>query len=142
MSSLRMIRKFTGGCAIAMVLTDNIDLRRGSLRALRLGWASTASLVSLSVAVPALAQDAADAAVADTAQSEFRFDVMEYVVRGNTVLGAADIQTALMPFAGYDKTVPDVDAARAALEQVYRERGYATVVVEVPQQDVSSGLVS
>jgi len=134
-----MIRKSTGGCAIAMVLLENINVRRGNPRALRLGLACTASLISLSVAGPVMAQDAAD--IEAPAEPEFRFDVMEYVVRGNSVLGAADIQNALMPFAGYGKTVPDVDAARAALEAVYRDRGYATVVVEVPQQDVSSGLV-
>lgn len=87
--------------------------------------------------VPADAPEAAPAA----APGELRFDVMEYVVRGNTVLQPADIQTALMPFTGFAKTVPDVEAARAALEKAYRDRGYVTVVVDVPQQDVSSGLI-
>ncbi|WP_417318353.1 ShlB/FhaC/HecB family hemolysin secretion/activation protein [Erythrobacter aureus] len=100
------------------------------------------------MADPALAQDASgDSAVATgpapapTADEEFRFDVMEYVVRGNSVLSAADIQAVLMPFTGFGKTVPEVNAARAALEGAYRDRGYATVIVEVPEQDVSSGLV-
>ena len=87
----------------------------------------------------ARAQEAPAAPAAE--QPEIRFDVMEYVVRGNSVLDAADIQNALMPHAGYGKAPSDVEVARAALEKVYRDRGYATVVVEVPQQDVSSGIL-
>jgi hemolysin activation/secretion protein len=110
---------------------------------------SAVSATALCVSGPAFAQQAgSDAGAAPPATSaapaqeaELRFDVMEYVVRGNSVLGAADIQTVLTPFAGYNKTVPEVEAARAALEKAYRDRGYATVVVEVPQQDVSSGLI-
>lgn len=98
-------------------------------------YMTAASLVALCVASPAMAQDAA------AGDAEFRFDVMEYVVRGNSVLEAADIQTVLMPHAGYGKSVPDVEVARAALEKAYRDRGYATVVVEIPQQDVSSGIL-
>ena len=101
-----------------------------------------ATLCFVSAAQAQEEAQAQEGAVAAPEEAELRFDVMEYVVRGNTVLGAADIQTVLMPFAGYKKTVPDVEAARAALEKTYRDRGYATVVVEVPQQDVSSGLIN
>lgn len=99
-----------------------------------------ASLLSFCAATPAAAQEVAEGEAA-VAEPELRFDVMEYLVRGNTVLKPADIQNALMQFTGFEKTVPDVESARAALEKVYRDRGYATVVVEVPQQDVSSGLI-
>lgn len=75
------------------------------------------------------------------AAPELRFDIMEFAVKGNSVLKPEDIQLALMPHAGFDKRVPDVEAARATLEKTYRDRGFATVVVEVPQQDVSSGIV-
>lgn len=101
-----------------------------------------ASAFALGTALSARAQEAPAQPVQAAGEGEqLRFDVMEYVVRGNSVLEAADIQNVLMPFAGYDKTVPDVEAARAALEKAYRDRGYATVVVEVPQQDVSSGIL-
>jgi len=93
-------------------------------------------LCALLPATSALAQDAAQ-----PAQKELRFDVMEYVVRGNTVLTPADIQRVLMAHTGYDKGVADVTNARAALEGAYRDRGYQTVIVEVPQQDVSSGII-
>ncbi|OYW44771.1 MAG: hypothetical protein B7Z08_06165 [Sphingomonadales bacterium 32-68-7] len=100
---------------------------------------TAAALIALAIASAGSAQDApADAAAA---QEELQFDVMEYAVRGNSMLTAAEIQRALMPHTGYTKRVADVMAARAALEEAYRQRGYQTVVVEVPQQDVSSGVV-
>ncbi len=101
-----------------------------------------ASIAATCIAGPVQAQQAdAPAGAATGEESELHFDVMEYVVRGNSVLAAADIQTVLTPFAGYRKTVAEVEAARAALEKTYRDRGYATVVVEVPQQAVSSGII-
>ena len=124
------------------------DGRRAFAQTERAAWLAGASAVAVVCAViPAHAQEAptppaAQAGAAPASEGEqLRFDVMEYVVRGNSVLAAADIQTVLMPFAGFDKTVPDVEAARAALEKAYRDRGYATIVVEVPQQDVSSGVL-
>lgn len=146
-----LIRIMFGGATIVMVRLQEDGLASGILARSPRRFLCTAAVVAISVASPAHAQQAAAAPASpapaapspapDSAGGELRFDVMEYVVRGNTVLGAADIQRALMPFAGYGKTVPDVEAARAALEKVYRDRGFATVVVEVPQQDVSSGLV-
>ncbi|MBJ7498648.1 MAG: ShlB/FhaC/HecB family hemolysin secretion/activation protein [Sphingopyxis sp.] len=114
-------------------------LRAGrTLHPLR-GCMAAVSVLALCAANPAAAQD--EAAAAPAGDPKFRFDVMEYVVRGNSVLTAADIQTVLMPHAGYGKSVPDVEVARSELEKAYRDRGYATVVVEIPQQDVSSGIL-
>lgn len=102
--------------------------------------------VALGAAGGAWSQDAAtDAAVATAdgsdAPEDVRFDVMEFEVAGNSVLEPAEIQTALDAFTGYDKGVPDVEQARAALEKTYRDQGYATVIVEIPAQDARSGVV-
>lgn len=70
-----------------------------------------------------------------------RFDVNEYVVRGNTVLNDVEIEESIEPFMGPDKTVGDVEGARAALEKRYQDRGYQSVVVELPEQRVSGGVV-
>jgi len=122
--------------------------RRASMASSRAGLLAASALAVLCVAAgPAMAQDAAAVdepiatadAVDDTA--ELRFDVMEFEVAGNTVLEAADIQRALTPFTGFGKGVADVEASREALEKAYREKGYATVVVEVPAQDVRNGIV-
>lgn len=125
----------------AMVLVHGSKVLSASLRG-ALCAASAAAAVC--AAMPALAQDAAaDApiATANGEQDDLRFDVMEFEVSGNSVLGAVAIQRALTPYTGFAKGVPDVEAARGALEKAYRDGGYATVVVEVPAQDVRSGVV-
>jgi hemolysin activation/secretion protein len=68
------------------------------------------------------------------------FDLDEIRVEGNTVLSVREIETAVYPFLGPDKTAEDVEKARAALEQLYSSKGYATVSAEIPEQRVSEGV--
>ncbi len=63
-----------------------------------------------------------------------KFDVFEYVVQGNTVLPVAAIEQAVTPFLGPQRTMADVEAARAALEKAYQGAGYLSVFVDVPEQ--------
>ena len=70
-----------------------------------------------------------------------RFDVLEFQVEGNTVLDNERIERAVYPFLGEGRTIDDVESARAALEQVYRQGGYGTVSVDIPEQKVTGGLV-
>ena len=69
------------------------------------------------------------------------FDVWEFRVLGNSVLTADQVERAVYPFLGSDRTLKEVDAARAALEALYHERGFGTVFVDVPEQDVENGVV-
>jgi hemolysin activation/secretion protein len=68
--------------------------------------------------------------------------VLEFRVLGNTVLPAASIEQAVMPFLGTGRTAEDVEKARAALEDAYNSAGYPTVSVELPAQRVNSGIVT
>lgn len=70
-----------------------------------------------------------------------RFDVWEFAVSGNTVLEARQVEKAVYPFLGPSRTVADVEQARRALERLYRDAGYGTVVVTIPEQDVEQGVV-
>ncbi len=70
-----------------------------------------------------------------------RFDVWEYRVEGNTVLEPLTIERTVYPLLGPGKTIDDVNAARESLEKAYRDAGYPTVFVDVPEQDVAGGLV-
>jgi len=74
--------------------------------------------------------------------AENGFDVMEYRVEGNNVLQAIDIERAVYPFLGERKTIKDVEAAREALEKAYHDKGYLTVLVNIPEQRVSRGVVT
>jgi hemolysin activation/secretion protein len=68
--------------------------------------------------------------------------ILEYVVEGNTVLPPIAIERAVMNFLGPKRRVSDVERARDALERAYRDAGYLTVLVDVPEQQVGDeGLV-
>jgi hemolysin activation/secretion protein len=69
------------------------------------------------------------------------FDILEFDITGNTVLDEESIDTAVEPFLGEQRTADDVDHARAALEELYRSRGYKTVAVAIPRQNVREGVV-
>ena len=69
------------------------------------------------------------------------FDVHEYRVLGNSVLSNRDIETVLYPLLGDHKTLADVEVARAALEKIYHDKGFGTVFVDIPEQEVADKIV-
>lgn len=79
------------------------------------------------------------AAQAQTDAKPLRFDILAFNVAGNTVLPVDVIEATVYPFLGPDRLAGDVDAARAALEKAYQARGYLSVVVSVPPQQVANG---
>ena len=84
------------------------------------------------------------ATAADTGEESSptaRFDVWEYRVSGNTLLKREQIERTVYPFLGRDKTIRDIQKARVALEKRYHDAGYATVLVDIPQQEVTDGIV-
>lgn len=102
----------------------------------------------LSVAMPSAQAEPAPAASAgqtpapqSPAQPEQHFDILEFVIDGNTVLPATDLEDAVYPFLGESRVASDVDKARDALERLYRERGYQTVQVSIPKQGVESKII-
>ncbi len=70
-----------------------------------------------------------------------KFDIWEYQVSGNTKLEVERIEKAVYPFLGEGKNIDDVEHARNALEKAYRDSGYATAIVGIPEQMVGSGVV-
>jgi hemolysin activation/secretion protein len=89
---------------------------------------------------PSIAAPESAAVPAQTA-AQAQFDVHEYRVLGNTVLPNRDIETVLYPLLGDHKTLADVEIARAALEKTYHDRGFGTVFIDIPEQDVSDKIV-
>jgi hemolysin activation/secretion protein len=80
------------------------------------------------------------ASAADNATQAY-FDIHEYRVLGNAVLSNLDIERVLYPLLGDHKTIADVEVARTALEKAYHDRGYATVFVDIPEQEVEDAIV-
>jgi hemolysin activation/secretion protein len=85
--------------------------------------------------IPAAAAQAPQAA-------EARFDIWEYRVEGNTLLTASRIEAVVYPMLGPQRLVSDVNGAAANLERAYRDSGYPTIYVDVPEQDVKGGVVT
>ncbi|MFY9271209.1 MAG: ShlB/FhaC/HecB family hemolysin secretion/activation protein [Candidatus Manganitrophaceae bacterium] len=69
------------------------------------------------------------------------FAINGYRVEGNTVLPAEKVDGIVSAHTGPDRRFGDVEAARAALEAAYREAGYPTVLVIVPEQEIEGGIV-
>ena len=89
------------------------------------------------------AEESSNNASTTVTQSEVRpdFDLFELQVDGNTVLDSALIEKTLYPFLGTKKSVEDVEKARQTLESLYKDKGYPTVLVEIPEQDVVENVV-
>jgi hemolysin activation/secretion protein len=67
--------------------------------------------------------------------------IQEYEVAGVKHLPRLEVEKAVYPFLGPGRTADDVEHARAALEKAYKDRGYQTVSVQIPQQNASNGVV-
>jgi hemolysin activation/secretion protein len=70
-----------------------------------------------------------------------KFNVWEYVVDGNSLLGRGDIERTVYQFLGPDKSIEDIEKARSALEKTYHAKGFPTVFVDIPEQNVKGGVV-
>lgn len=93
----------------------------------------TASLVlSLSLALPLAVR-------AEPGASSFSIDSFE--LRGNSLLDEMTVERTVYPFLGEGRGIADVEAARDALQARYREAGYPSVVVDIPEQSAFSGVI-
>jgi hemolysin activation/secretion protein len=101
--------------------------------------AGAAALLALFVS--SRAQSAAPPATDGAASAQPAFAILEFRVLHNTVLATRQVERAVYPHLGPDRTFSDVQAARADLEKAYRDAGYSTVYVDVPEQSVEDGVV-
>lgn len=114
--------------------------------------ANSARLLALGAMALATAVGAADAELppapaappppsSSAAPQQPAFDIWEFRVLGNSTLPDDAVERVVYPFLGEHKTTEDVESARAALEHRYRDAGYATVFVDIPEQKVEQGVV-
>lgn len=104
--------------------------------------APATALTMLCLAVLALPGMAcAQEATAAPGVPERQVSIEQYLVRGNTVLDARAIEAAVTPFLGPGRTLKDVEGARDALLAAYQARGYQSVYVDLPEQQVEQGVV-
>lgn len=103
---------------------------------------TAALLVAWNACAQAQTPPAAQAAGSGTTPAADRkVDINEYVVRGNTVLQPVEIEKAVYDFLGPQRTMKDIEGARDALLAIYHDHGYQSVYVDLPQQQVTGGIV-
>jgi hemolysin activation/secretion protein len=78
---------------------------------------------------------------AAVAAGEPRFVIERFDIQGSTLFDAAEPKAALAPFTGSDRQFADIESARRAIRALYAERGFTSVNVVVPEQEISQGLV-
>jgi hemolysin activation/secretion protein len=85
---------------------------------------------------------AADAAAPAASTATARFLIQEFRVEGVHTLKSGEIEEAVYPFLGPERTADDVERARVAIEALYRAKGYQATFVQVPAQDAANGVVA
>ena len=76
-----------------------------------------------------------------TAVQSPAFAIERFEVLGNRLLPVSEIDAALTAHAGPGRSFADVQKAVETLEGLYRRRGYSTVYVAVPEQELEKGVV-
>jgi hemolysin activation/secretion protein len=106
----------------------------------RLGTAGSLVWLVLGV-LGALCDGIVEASDAPATAAQATFDINEFRVLGNHLLPPATIERAVYPFLGPNRSIDTVKQATEALEKAYKEAGYGTVYVDIPEQEVTDGLV-
>ncbi|HZV36077.1 MAG TPA: POTRA domain-containing protein, partial [Verrucomicrobiae bacterium] len=70
-----------------------------------------------------------------------QFAVNTYRITGNTLLSDHALKDAVLKHMGTNVTVDDVLQAGSDLQKEYRDRGFPTVNVTIPPQQISNGVV-
>lgn len=68
--------------------------------------------------------------------------IHDFFVEGNYQLAPDRVDAILAPFIGPTRRFSDIESARATLEQAYRQLGYPTISVSVPEQLVEYGVIT
>jgi hemolysin activation/secretion protein len=71
-----------------------------------------------------------------------RFPITAYRILGNTLLPPERVQLATQPFEGPTSDFETIQRALEALEKAYVSAGFGSVKVELPEQEIDSGIVT
>lgn len=71
-----------------------------------------------------------------------RFDIEHFHVQGASLFSDEEIRALLTPHTGKTRDFGDVQRALEALQEAYRKRGYGSVEVILPEQELEQGTVT
>lgn len=75
------------------------------------------------------------------AQTVEQFSIQSYDVRGAGLLKEKEIASATQPYTGAARDFADVQRALEAIEALYKKKGFSAVQVQLPEQDITTGVV-
>lgn len=77
-----------------------------------------------------------------TTADKSTFKIVRFRVLGNTLLDSRSVDELLLKFSGTGKNVEEIQRAKLALEDAYRQAGFHAVRVVVPLQEITDGTVT
>jgi len=80
-------------------------------------------------------------AIATNALADDAFTIKRFDVKGNSLLRADALHGLLQPMTGPQRNYRDIQRALEALQNAYRKAGYTAVEVDIPEQELTSGVV-
>ena len=92
-------------------------------------------------AILAAASNATNATAAVKTNAEPRFNVLAYEIRGDILLTTNTLMSIFAKRTGTNVTLSDITQAASDLQLEYRNRGYPTVNVTIPPQQLTNGIV-
>jgi hemolysin activation/secretion protein len=91
--------------------------------------------------IPVPTPTGTNATVAAKTNATPRFNVIAYEIRGDTLLSFDTLMAIFAKRTGTNVTVSDITQAASDLQMDYRNRGYPTVKVVIPEQKLTNGIV-
>lgn len=104
------------------------------------GWSAEEGMDS-PPPVPTVTSCPQDPSKSTNAASAEKLYIKEFRVLGSHQLSRAEIEKAVYPYMGPERTPDDVEKARTALEKAFQDKGFQTVNVQIPQQTGKRGIV-
>ncbi len=99
------------------------------------------ALIAAGVFGGLLAAISAFAADPSAVSASPKFDIREFHVEGNSLLPEEEVAALVKPFSGLSRDFGDVQKALEALQEAYQKKGYSSVQVMLPEQELESGVV-
>lgn len=72
---------------------------------------------------------------------EPQFGISRYEVTGNTLIPTEKVDALMAAHTGAKRRFSDIEAARRALTSAYAKLGFSAVQIELPEQDITAGVV-
>ena len=114
---------------------------RGRIQRILLSQSLLSALLGVALFSSAYAIEPQPEPKATPAPEPMRIYIREYRVQGAHQLQPLEVEEAVYPFLGPGRTADDVEQARASLEKAYKDKGFQTVSVEIPEQKGRRGII-